>query len=134
MRLQNIGITIQKELIETTRNRWLQGFIIIFVVLSLAIGVISSLQSGSLDLDTINRFDISVLNLTLLIVPLLGMIVGSQNIVGEKADGFLELLFAYPIRWYELVLGKYLGMLLALAIGELVGFGLVGFALAQLSI
>ncbi len=128
--MQQLWITIQKEFLQTIRNRWLMGFVIAYLVLSLSIGLTAHFQSQSLDIATLHRINISLLNLSLFLVPLIALIVSSQNIVTEAQDGFLELLTVYPVSWRLLVLGKYVGITLALGVGILTGFGTAALALA----
>lgn len=128
--MRNVLVTMQKEFLETVRNRWLKGFVITFLIMSLSIGLVSQLQSHSLDMDTLNRIDESLLNLCLFFIPLMALLLSSQNVVGEKNDGFMDIILVYPISWGELILGKFLGMLGALSSGLLVGFGSSGLVLS----
>ena len=62
------------------------------------------------------------------------MLLGFDAIVGERERGSLDLLLALPITRLELLLGKYLGLALALTVSTLGGFGLVALVLStQLS-
>ncbi len=52
-------------------------------------------------------------------------------IVGERERGSLGLLLALPITRFELMLGKYLGLALALTLSTFIGFGVVAVLLWQ---
>jgi Cu-processing system permease protein len=129
-KLTQLSIVIQKEFLQTIRNRWLQGFVLAYLILSLTIGANAHFESHALDVATLHRIDISLLNLSLFLVPLISLIVSSQNIVTEAQEGFLELLSVYPVSSYVLMFGKYLGIVCALAAGILIGFGTTAVALA----
>jgi Cu-processing system permease protein len=51
--------------------------------------------------------------------------------VGERERGSLDLLLALPITRLELLLGKYLGLAVALTVSTVAGFGLVAVLLVQ---
>lgn len=128
--MAQLSITIQKEFLQTIRNRWLQGFVLAFLILSVSIGANAHFESHALDVATLHRIDISLLNLSLLLIPLIALIISSQNLVSEAQEGFLELLAVYPVSWYVIMLGKYLGIVCALSVGILTGFGATALVLA----
>ena len=45
----------------------------------------------------------------LLMVPLIGLTVGAQSLVGDRQDRSLEYLLAQPVSTLEIYAGKYLG-------------------------
>src|SRR5262249_31707271 len=69
-------------------------------------------------------------NLVLLIVPLMGLTLGAASLSGERERGTLETLLAQPIRRGEVLLGKYIGLAVALLGALAAGFGTTGAVLA----
>ena len=57
---------------------------------------------------------------------------GAAAIVGEEEGGTLLLLLTYPLSRSQLLLGKFLGHGLTLALATVIGFGVAGVAIAVL--
>ncbi|HXX64080.1 MAG TPA: ABC transporter permease subunit, partial [Bacteroidota bacterium] len=75
-------------------------------------------------LQSFTRTSASLLNLVLYIVPLVALTMGTLSFSADK--GSLELLFSQPVSRAEVMLGKWLGVFLSLALSTLVGFFLAG--------
>jgi Cu-processing system permease protein len=73
-------------------------------------------------LATYGRTAATVTNLCLFLAPLASLLLGANAVAGERDRGTLEYLLAQPIERRELLLGKYLALLLALAGATLAGF------------
>jgi len=65
----------------------------------------------------------SMLNLSLLIVPLMGLIVGAMSLAAERDQQTLHTLLAQPITPAVIVWGKFLGAIGVLSGAVLIGFG-----------
>lgn len=112
-----------KELRDAWRNRWFALFTAAFAVLALAVawvGVAGLIGSG---VAGFGRTAASLVNLVLLVVPLMGLQLGASTVAGERERGSLLYLLAQPIAPWELVAGKFLGLLGALAASLMLGFG-----------
>ncbi len=72
-----------------------------------------------------------MINLTLLIVPLMGLTMGALNIATEREQGSLLYLLAQPVNSTEVLLGKFLGLALSLFSAIVFGFGLSGILIAR---
>ena len=125
----NVLILLQKELRDGLRNRWLWLFAVALGVLALALGGLALSQTGGV--LGFSRTVAGLVNLTLLLVPLLGLALGAQSVAGERERHILPYLLAQPLSRAELLLGKYLGLVLALGAALGLGFGAAGLALAQ---
>lgn len=128
MDVLNVSILLRKELRDGLRDRWLWLFAAVFGALALAIGSLSLTDTAGI--LAFSRTLAGLINLTLLLVPLVGLSLGAQSIAGERDRRTLPYLLAQPIGRADLLLGKYLGLGLALATALGVGFGAAGLMVA----
>lgn len=126
MDFENVLTLIQKELRDAFRNRWFLLYAVAFAGLSLALSWFSVSGAGSYGVAGFGRTTAGLINLILLIVPLMGLTLGAMSLAGEREKGTLIYLLAQPISAGELLLGKFVGLALALAAALLIGFGLTG--------
>lgn len=126
MDLENVLTLIQKELRDAFRNRWFLLYAIAFAALSLALAWFSVSGAGSFGVAGFGRTTAGLINLILLIVPLMGLTLGAISLASEREKGTLIYLMAQPISSSELLLGKFVGLALALTTALLIGFGLTG--------
>ncbi len=126
MDFENVLILTQKELRDALRNRWFLLYAVAFAALSLALGWFSVSGAGSYGVAGFGRTTAGLINLILLIVPLMGLTLGAMSLAGEREKGTLVYLLAQPIGGAELLLGKFIGLALALTAALVIGFGLTG--------
>ena len=123
---------LRKELRDSFRSRWLLAYAAAFSVLALGLSLAGS-GGDSIGGQGFNRTTAGLINLCLLLVPLLALMVGADSIAGERERGTLITLLAQPISATELLVGKYLGLTLALWAAISLGFGIAGLAIAVVS-
>lgn len=128
--LRNILILTQKELRDARRNRWFLLYTLAFAGLALALAWLALSGVGSYGLAGFGRTGASLINLVLLIVPLMGLSLGALSLAGERERGTLLYLMTQPVAQIELLLGKFLGLALALLVTLVLGFGLSGLLIA----
>ena len=126
MDFENVLTLIQKELRDAFRNRWFLLYAIAFAALSLALAWFSVSGAGSFGVAGFGRTTAGLINLILLIVPLMGLTLGAMSLAGEREKGTLIYLLAQPISGAEFLLGKFVGLALALTAALVIGFGLTG--------
>jgi Cu-processing system permease protein len=126
----NILVLTQKELYDARRNRWFILYAIAFTGLSLGLAYMALSGAGNYGLAGFGRTSASLINLVLLIVPLMGLTLGALSLAGEREKGTLMYLMAQPINQAELLLGKFIGLSLALIAALGLGFGLTAFVIA----
>ena len=123
-----------KEFRDRIRNRWVLAVALVFTVFALVIAYFGGAQQGAVGFRSIEFTIASLVSLVIYLIPLIALLLGFDAIVGERERGSLDLLLALPISRLELLLGKYLGLALALTVSTLGGFGLVALVLStQLS-
>jgi len=126
----NVLVLTQKELNDARRNRWLLMYAIAFAVLSLALAWTALSGAGNYGIAGFGRTSASLINLVLLIVPLMGLTLGALSLATEREKGTLAYLLAQPVSRVELLLGKFLGLSLALVAALGLGFGLTALLMA----
>ena len=129
MELTPILTVAAKEFRDRMRNRWVLAVALVFTVFSLVIAYFGGAQQGQVGFRSIEFTIASLVSLVIYLIPLIALLLGFDAIVGERERGSLDLLLALPITRLELLLGKYLGLALALSLSTVVGFGLVAVLL-----
>lgn len=119
-----------KEFRERLRNRWVLAVALVFAAFALVIAWFGPSQQGMVGFQGIEPTIASLTSLVIYLLPLIALILGFDAIVGERERGSLDLLLSMPLTRTELVLGKYVGLALALIAATLLGFGAAGVALA----
>jgi len=120
----------RRELREAVTSRWYPLYTIGFAILAMATSFMSLAGSGSLGFAGFGRTAAGLLNLVMLIVPLMAMTAGASSIAGERERGTLLYLRAQPVSPLEVLLGKFLGLSVALCASVCIGFGLSAAVLA----
>lgn len=129
--MSTIGILVQKELRDAMRGRWLFAFGVTFALIAFALAFVQ--QQGGVAQQGFNRTTASLINLSLLLVPLLALVLGAGAIAGERDRGTLATLLAQPLSAAQLLAGKYLGLTVAVWAAVLFGFGGAGLLIALVS-
>lgn len=120
----------EKELRDARRNRWFLLYAAVFAGLALAVAWTALAGAGAYGVAGFTRTSAGLLNLVLLVVPLMGLTLGAGALAGERERGTLLYLLSQPVSPWEVLLGKYLGLALALTGALALGFGAAGLALA----
>jgi len=126
----NVLTITQKELQDARRNRWYLIYVIVFAGLSLALAWLGMTGLGDYGLAGFGRTAASIINIVLLIVPLMGLTLGAISLAGERERSTLLYLLAQPVTQLEVLLGKYLGLAIALFSALVLGFGISGILIA----
>lgn len=122
-------LVARQELLLAARSRWTQIFAAVFAVLALGVSASGYILSGGHGFQDFARTSASLVQLVALIVPLASLLMGVMTLAPER--GTAELLFSQPIGRRQILVGKLLGLLAALAAAEAVGFGLAGLVVFQ---
>ncbi|MBS2771846.1 ABC transporter permease subunit [Anoxybacillus rupiensis] len=124
----NGWIIAKRELKMITRSKWLLSFSLLFTAVAV-ITVYTGMTSSVSGFSGFSRVTASLLNLSLFLVPLLTLLMGTMFVAGEQEDGHLLLLFTSPISPVSILIGKYIGLSLALSAALSFSYGLVGLFL-----
>ena len=107
----------RKELSDGLRNRWLLAISLLFAVLAVGIAWLGAAASGQLGFTSIPATIASLASLATFLMPLIALLLAYDAIVGEDEGGTLMLLLTYPLGRGQILLGKFVGhgLILALA-------------------
>jgi Cu-processing system permease protein len=119
-----LGLFAREELVLALRSRWTQIFAVVFGVLAMAVAGAGYVLSGGHGVQDFARTAVSLLQLVLLLVPLTALVIGVLSLAPER--GSAELVFSQPVSRGTVLLGKLLGLFLALAAAQALGFGAAG--------
>lgn len=112
------------ELRSALRGRMVPVFSALFTLLTVGIALAGLGASGVLVVQGFTRTAVSLLTLSLYLLPLLGLLLGAASFSGD--DGSTEMLLAQPITRADVLLGRLLGLYTSLLIIAAAGFGLSG--------
>lgn len=121
--MHNILTVARKEFRDDFRSRWTVAVTVIFAALALGIAYFGTVASGRVGFTSFNATLASLTTLAAFVIPLIGLLIAHDTLVGEYEGGTLLLLLSYPLSPAELSTGKLLGHGGALAAGTLIGFG-----------
>ncbi len=129
MESRNLFILALKELRDALLNKWFWLYTGIFIVLSFGLAQFGMTGIGEYGVAGFGRTAASLVNIVVLIVPLMGMTLGALSLASERERGTLLYLLTHPVLESEVLLGKYLGLGLAIFATLGIGFGLTGLSL-----
>ena len=125
-----VALLARREFRDALSSRWFLLYSLAFAGLAVAVSFLSLAGTGSFGFAGFGKTAAGLLNLIMLVVPLMALTAGAASIAGERERGTLLYLVAQPVARSEILLGKFLGLALALCCALLFGFGLSALALA----
>jgi Cu-processing system permease protein len=117
--------------VDAGRSRWFLLLSIMFAGLALMLASLGASALGTVGAGGFGRTTVSLLNLVVLIVPLMGLLAAATSVAGEREHGTLTTILAQPVVLEEVLLGKFLGVAAALFGTVLLGFGLAALLIAR---
>ncbi len=118
------------EIQEGIRNRWVVASILLLSVLAVSLTLLGSTPVGITKASLLSVTMVSLTSLSIYLIPLIALMLAFDTIVGEYERGTLLLLLTYPIRRWQIIIGKFLGHLSILGIAILLGYGVVALYFA----
>ena len=120
-------LVARQELLLAARSRWVQIFAAVFGLLALGVAGSGYVLSGGHGFQDFARTSASLVELVALVVPLAALLMGVLALAPER--GTAELLYAQPVSRPAVLFGKLLGLFVALAAAQSVGFGVAGLVI-----
>ena len=112
-----------REILAGIRNRWMLSASLLLGVLALTLAFVGSTPAGPVAASRLAITVVSLSSLSVFLVPLIGLLVSYDALVGEIERGTMPLLMTYPVTRWRIVLGKFAGQVAILAIATVIGFG-----------
>lgn len=131
--MRAIAAVATKELRHGLRNRWVITATLLLTALALGLALLGSAPTGTVGVPALTVTVVSLASLSIFLIPLIALLLSYDAIVGERERGTLLLLLTYPIRRWEVLIGKFLGHGAILAIATVLGYGAAGAVIAWLS-
>ena len=111
---------------DNVRNKWLIVLTAIFLVMTIA----SSVVAGGGGIGEMDVTVTTLLSLSSMLLPVIGVMLGYSTIAGEAESGALLVVLAYPVRRIEVFLGKFVGLSSVIFASVLSGFGGAGVVIS----
>ena len=117
-----------REVLAGIRNRWMLAASLLLGVLALTLAFIGSTPAGPVAASPLAITVVSLSSLSVFLVPLIGLLVSYDTLVGEIERGTMPLLMTHPVTRWRIVLGKFAGQVAILAVATVAGFGVAALA------
>ena len=117
------------ELTLMVRDQWVMGFALVFAALLIGVAWFGISVSQRTGLMGFSRTTVSLLNLVIYLVPLMGVLSGVHSLTQRDRAG--ELIFSQPLSRPRLIFAKFIGQCLAMALGMLFAYSLTGAVIAM---
>jgi len=128
--MRALALIARKEVQEGLRNRWVIAIAALLAIFALTLGFLGATPTGVVKVSPLAVTIVSLSSLSIFLLPLIGLLLSYDTIIGEWDRGTLALLLAYPVTRWQVILGKFAGHLCILTIATVVGYGAAGTALA----
>ncbi|MDH5353546.1 MAG: ABC transporter permease [Gammaproteobacteria bacterium] len=125
-----ITILAMKEIRDGLRNRWIAATVLLLTSLALALYFLGSAPTGNVKASSLDVTVVSLVNLSVYLLPLIALMLSFDALVGEFERGSMLLLLTYPVSRWEIVVGKFVGHMTILLIAILIGYGGTALAIA----
>jgi len=126
---RQLAILARKEFADRLGSGWVIACVLVWLGAVGFTSLFGLVQIGQIGLQGYERTVVSLLNLVQYLVPLLGLLLGHDLIVGEREERTLPLLLATGVSRFRLLLGKFLGGVATLALPLVLGFAIAGVAI-----
>jgi Cu-processing system permease protein len=127
---RSVMLIARREFRDALSSKWFLLYTVAFTTLAIGVSFLSLAGSGEHGFAGFGKTAAGLLNLIMLVVPLMALTAGAGTIAGERERGTLLYLLAQPLSRTELLLGKYVGLAIALTCSLCIGFGLSAGLLA----
>lgn len=128
-----VMVLAASEIRDGLRNRWIAASIILLTALSLSLYFLGSAPTGSIKASSLSVAVVSLVSLSVYIIPLMALMLSFDTLVGEFERGTMLLLLTYPVSRWQVIIGKFVGHMMILALAILIGFGITAVVIFSTS-
>ena len=111
--LENMFKILKYSFFDLTRSSWSYIYFLFYLLLGIILLFLN---------DDLSSAVITLMNVIIILVPLIGTIFGVMYFYSSKE--FSELLLAQPVKRSSIFLGQYLGVAISLALSLILGLGI----------
>ena len=115
----------KKEIMDNIRNKWFIVITGIFATIAIISSFIGTIGPSGQWMDFKNTITL-LMFFVQFIVPIIGLMLGYASITGETERGTMSALLSYPVTRLEIIIGKFIGLGLIIALSIFIGFGFAG--------
>lgn len=119
-----VAVIAGREVLAGIHNRWMLAATLLLGVLALTLAFVGSSPVGAVNATRLSITVVSLSSLSVFLVPLIGLLVSYEALVGEIERGTMPLLLTRPVTRWRIVLGKFAGQVAMLAMATVAGFGI----------
>jgi Cu-processing system permease protein len=117
-----------KEIRDGLRNRWIAATVLTLAGLALTLALLGAAPGGGTKASALSVTVVSLSSLSVYLLPLIALMLAYDAVVGELERGTLLLLLSYPVKRWQVVLGKFLGHVAILGVAIVLGYGSAALA------
>lgn len=121
-----VSVIAAKEIRDALASKWFWMWTAAFAGLAAFMASVALPGSQVAGFGGFGRTAASLVALSQIIVPLMGLTLGAYSIAGQRENGALRFLLSHPISRSEAFAGTYLGLAVSLAATVFGGFGIAG--------
>jgi Cu-processing system permease protein len=118
----------QQEFVINRRNKWITSFAILFAILTFLISYFGMATSGYAGFQDFARTSTSLIQLSGFLIPLFALLLGVFSFISYKE--YLEILVCQPVSRFQVILGKYIGLIFTLIGASVLGYTIPGVVIA----
>jgi Cu-processing system permease protein len=118
-----------KEIRDGIRDRWVLATTLLLAVFALTLAFLGATPTGAVNVSQLATTIVSLSSLSIFLLPLIALLLSYDAIVGEIDRGTMALLLAYPVRRWQVIVGKFVGHIAIVGFATVLGFGVTGVLL-----
>lgn len=120
---KSVLLIAKKEIMDNIRNKWIIFMTGVFAFLTLIISYFGSFGSGW---QSVGLTIAGMMSLVQYLIPIIALMLSYGAIVGEIERGSMSAFLSLPVKRFEIILGKFVGLSSVLAVSIIAGFGIAG--------
>src|SRR6056297_2013204 len=120
---KSVLLIAKKETMDNIRNKWIIFMTGVFAFLTLIISYFESFGGGW---QSVGLTIAGMMSLVQYLIQIIALMLSYGAIVGEIERGSMSAFLSLPVKRFEIILGKFLGLSSVLAVSIIAGFGIAG--------